>query len=130
TPNPYTSDGGKTSAWNAASRTPNPYADGGKTPAWNASSRTPNPYGSNNGGTAWSANGGSRTPRPRWGGGRWDTGHAGWGNASPAWPAETETWVHSWRLEQCVNPTANWHHGLRTPECWHAFCPNTCARRR
>ncbi|KAI6096028.1 hypothetical protein EDD16DRAFT_1720366 [Pisolithus croceorrhizus] len=79
TPNPYATgdcDGGKTPAWNAASRTPNPYADGGKTPAWNASSRTPNP-----------------TPRPGWGGGGWDTGDAGWGNASPARPAETETWT-------------------------------------
>lgn len=93
TPNPYASDGGKTPAWNASSRTPNPYADGGKTPAWNASSRTPNPYTSNDSGSAWSANDGSRTPRPGWGGGGWDTGNAGWGNASPARPADAESWT-------------------------------------
>ncbi|KAL4076796.1 hypothetical protein V8B97DRAFT_1866799 [Scleroderma yunnanense] len=91
TPNPHAADGGKTPAWNAASRTPNPYADGGKTPAWNASSRTPNPYSSNDGGSAWSPNDGSRTPRPSWGGG-WNNSD-GWGNASPARPAETESWA-------------------------------------
>ena len=88
TPNPYAADGGKTPAWNAASRTPNPYADGGKTPAWSASSRTPNPYSSNDSGSAWNANDGSRTPRPSWGG--------GW--ASPARPAETESWVCTGRM--------------------------------
>ncbi|KAI6046265.1 hypothetical protein EDC04DRAFT_2887945 [Pisolithus marmoratus] len=92
TPNPF-GDGGKTPAWNASSRTPNPYGDGGKTPAWNASSRTPNPYGSNDSGSAWNANDGGRTPRPGWGSGGWDTGDAGWGNASPTRPAETETWT-------------------------------------
>ncbi|KAG8216091.1 hypothetical protein J3R82DRAFT_8092 [Butyriboletus roseoflavus] len=94
TPNPY-QDGAKTPAWNASSRTPNPYQEGNKTPAWNASSRTPDTYANSNSSPNW-ANDGGRTPRPGWGagwgGGSSDTNNA-WGNTSPARPADAN---YSW----------------------------------
>lgn len=89
TPNPYLDGGGKTPAWNVSSKTPNPYADGGKTPAWSVSSRTPNPYsGGGGGGGSWNS-GGS--------GGGW--GSNNWGGQTPGrtndnssdWQADT--WV-------------------------------------
>lgn len=69
TPNPYLDGGGKTPAWSVSSRTPNPYADGGKTPAWSVSSRTPNPYaGGGGGGSGWSGGGGGNWSSNSWGG--------------------------------------------------------------
>ena len=102
TPNPY-ADGGRTPAWNASSRTPNPY-DGTKTPAWNASSRTPNPYANDGGKTpvyggrtpAWT---GSKTPNPYGGGGSTWGGAtpqavrgAGWGGATPSTSGSSGGW--------------------------------------
>ncbi|RKP07842.1 hypothetical protein THASP1DRAFT_16475, partial [Thamnocephalis sphaerospora] len=73
TPNPYSSDGGRTPAWDAGNRTP-AWDAGNRTPAWNAGNRTP----------AW--NSGNRTPAWSSSSDNWNTGGAtprrsdGWGN--------------------------------------------------
>ena len=88
TPNPYL-DGGKTPAWNVSSRTPNPYADGGKTPAWSVSSRTPNPYAGGGTGSGWGGGGGSSWGSNSWGGqtpGRTNDTSSDW---------QADTWVNS-----------------------------------
>ncbi|KAG0165226.1 transcription elongation factor spt5 [Apophysomyces sp. BC1034] len=72
TPNPYSSDGSKSSAWDTGSKTPNPYAfnDGSKTPAWDSGSKTP----------MWGAE------TPRWGGMSAKTpGFTDSGNKTPMW---------------------------------------------
>ncbi|KAH9474560.1 Transcription elongation factor SPT5 [Psilocybe cubensis] len=80
TPNPYSGDS-RTPAWNASSRTPNPYSDS-RTPAWNASSRTPNPYADGGRTPAWNVS--SRTPNPyATGANAGATSGAGWGGATP-----------------------------------------------
>lgn len=91
TPNPYL-DGGKTPAWNVSSRTPNPYADGGKTPAWNVTPRTPNPYAGGSGGG---------------GGGGWNGGGSGGGWGSNNWggqsPGRTNDNSNDWQADTWVS---------------------------
>ncbi|KDR77014.1 hypothetical protein GALMADRAFT_246210 [Galerina marginata CBS 339.88] len=93
TPNPYGGDS-RTPAWNASSRTPNPYSDA-RTPAWNASSRTPNPYAQDGGRTpAWNV--GSRTPNPYATGANASAPGAGpatgWGGATPGRNVAASGW--------------------------------------
>lgn len=127
TPNPYTADS-RTPAWNAASRTPNPYADS-RTPAWNASSRTPNPYAEGGRTPAWNV--GSRTPNP------YATGTnassvgsgagSGWGGATPGrnavgWqtPGRTSAPAGDWGTSPS-QPTANassWGNAAGTDSGW------------
>jgi transcription elongation factor SPT5 len=74
TPNPYSSNGGRTPAWDAGNRTP-AWDAGNRTPAWNATgSRTP----------AW--NTGNRTPA--WSGGG---GSDSW-NSGAATPQRFDSW--------------------------------------
>ncbi|KAF5384247.1 hypothetical protein D9615_003416 [Tricholomella constricta] len=103
TPNPYALEGGKTPAWNASSRTPNPYAgDGGRTPAWNASARTPNPYASGGGSSGSGSTWGGATPGRNvsaapassgWGGAT-PKRNAGWGSNADGWGTSTQS--NSW----------------------------------
>ncbi|KAG6832190.1 hypothetical protein H0H87_002300 [Tephrocybe sp. NHM501043] len=89
-------------------------ADGGRTPAWNASARTPNPYTSS--GTASGSSGstwGGATPGRNAGG---PPASSGWGGATPkkptggGWGSNTDSWAppasNSWDSWSAPTPAA------------------------
>lgn len=110
TPNPYSGDS-RTPAWNASSRTPNPYSDS-RTPAWNASSRTPNPYATDGGRTpAWNVS--SRTPNPyATGANAGATTGSGYGGATPGRN------VGGWQTPGRAVPTTAWTPPVPQTEGW------------